>query len=193
MTANALSETEIMNPDPRGWPRQPDSSEVIPIDTLHLFTDDFSWNENKTGWDKAMRYRREKPYPQEVAYITAQKQDHLTGWHVTMWKRMLRIAGSLPRLKYLRSNINPLSMADFHLLPEYLLAFQDELGLSFNIEKLRIGRIDIFRNLEVEYSSALVVGPLSSILDVGNMRQRAKPDLYNSPYVRWGNADRQLT
>lgn len=165
---------------------------VVPVDTVHLFTEDFTWNGNQSGWDKAIWYRREKPYPESKPYVTAERHEPQTGWHVRMWRRRLHIEGSLPRLKHPGDNTQPLLLTDFILVTRYLVDLQERLGLSFNTGKLRLARVDIFRNLEVAYPAAIVVGRLSTILHIGNMPQSAKPDLYRGPYIRWGNSHRQL-
>lgn len=169
----------------------PFKEKVIPVDTHHLWTPDPQWNGDTSGWDSVHSYRRLIPMAEINEYPIAKKYDPNTGWCIKLNINGLRIEGSLPRLKS-SNNFDPITISDFPILLEYLDHLQSMLGLSFDPMSLRIGRVDIFRHLEVPYPAPLLIKQLSKLYRFQHLVQKASAEFYGYSYVRWQNKSREM-
>jgi hypothetical protein len=174
---------------------RPDTTPFFPhlyIDTLHLRS--FSFNAtklNKSSWTRLKYSIIQCPIPNEQVYPTGEYTDSITSFHVQLWKNHLSFQFSLPKLIH-GHNRTPAPLDSIDILIKYLDRLRSRLGLQFNIDDLRVSRIDVFQDITIPGSVAVAISELRKLQSFSRMKQYYNPTAYNNSYLRWNNSLREL-
>lgn len=159
----------------------------IPVDTVHLFTNDFRWNGQVSNWAKSIVVENRSPSSHDIKLLfTCSK----TRWRVEMIERSLRLAGSLPRL-FSATNLEAISVGDWPKAIAHLQGMLESLGVTTSIESMRVSRIDVFQNRVLSCPVATITEALNRLDFVGRMKNKGSKQ-YRSYYVRFENSKRAI-
>lgn len=152
----------------------------------------FSVNSVQPTWDFA-QYRYDPFVDSDTkGYPVGNFTDQRTKCRVEVRRKCIRIELNIRRIIH-DTNLRPVTVADIPIVTEYLQNLLASLGIVADVNNGIPSRVDLARDLSLPYKAFHFVRGVSQIYKVGHLRQRAMPELYDEPYVRFGNKQRAIT
>lgn len=171
------------------------SLDILLIDTVHLWTDNYQWSGDESGWDSISEERNPlSSHSQSSAFpnrlVRCRSLDVVTGWNIWM-SSVLKISGSIPKLIH-GDNFLPIHTIDMKSVKEYIIRRADVLGLKFDVNSLKVSRADFASNKQFTCSSKIVISELSKLTKCGVLPRIMSSQFYEGTSCLWGNKERQL-
>ena len=164
----------------------------IPVHSLNLFTDEFTWNGDTTHWDQAEE-RRDVKSENESSWHYCRYDDKDTMTVVRRAKRWLKLEMVLHRILHIADTESIAPQQLSFIKNNYIPVLLKPLGVVCDPDALRIRRLDVYADFPLNIPTSRMIEDLNRIAYVNRLRKSVSSDNHADTYLRWGKDQRAFT